>query len=151
MELHISRHWAASLTALAAAALLGACDRQDTTAARDRADTTVAQAEQKTERAAESAANSTREAAKDAKDATAAAADSAGDKVKDATITAAVKSKLAADPNLSALAIDVDTSAGRVALNGSAPDAAAKEKATTLASSVDGVVSVDNQLSVATR
>lgn len=149
MELNISRHWAASLTALAAAALLGACgDRQDTTAAVDRTDAQVAQAERKVENTAESAAAATQEAARDAKDATVAAADTAGDKVKDATITASVKSKLAADPSLSALAIDVDTSAGRVALHGSAPDAAAKEKATTLASSVDGVVSVDNQLAV---
>lgn len=70
------------------------------------------------------------------------------DKVKDAAITTAVNAKLAQDKSLSALRIDVDTVNGRVSLRGTAPDAAARERATTLASAVDGVVSVDNQLTV---
>ena len=72
--------------------------------------------------------------------------DKAGNKAKDVAITTSIKAELARDPTLSALKIDVDTAAGSVALLGSAPDAAAKERATTLARKVGGVVGVDNQL-----
>lgn len=74
--------------------------------------------------------------------------DTAAMKVKDATITTSVNAVLARDAALSALKINVDTSAGRVALRGTAPDAAARERATQLAQRVDGVVGVDNQLKV---
>jgi hypothetical protein len=70
------------------------------------------------------------------------------DKVKDAAITTAVNAKLAQDKSLSAMRIDVDTVDGKVSLRGVAPDASARERATTLASAVDGVKSVDNQLVV---
>jgi hyperosmotically inducible protein len=70
------------------------------------------------------------------------------DKVKDAAITTAVNAKLAQDKTLSAMRIDVDTVDGKVSLRGTAPDPKARERATTLASAVDGVVSVDNQLVV---
>jgi osmotically-inducible protein OsmY len=83
-----------------------------------------------------------------AKDATANAAAKMGDKIDDAVITTSVKTELAKDSNLSALAIDVDTAEGRVALKGTAPTTAAKEQATTLAQNVKGVVSVDNQLTI---
>lgn len=66
----------------------------------------------------------------------------------DAGITAAIKSNLAADSELSALKIDVDTSDGRVTLKGTAPTAAAAERAATMAKAVTGVTSVDNQLTV---
>jgi hyperosmotically inducible periplasmic protein len=70
------------------------------------------------------------------------------DKVKDAAITTAVNAKLAQDKTLSAMRIDVDTVDGKVSLRGTAPDPTARQRATTLASAVDGVVSVDNQLTV---
>lgn len=73
------------------------------------------------------------------------------DKTKDVTITTKVNAELARDPALSALSIDVDTVDGRVSLRGKAPDAAALERATTLARGVEGVVSVDNQLVVEPR
>ena len=76
------------------------------------------------------------------------AGSAAGDKVGDAVITTAVNAELAKDPNLSALKIDVDTVSGRVALKGTAPNPTARERATQLASSVKGVVGVDNQLTV---
>jgi hyperosmotically inducible protein len=59
-----------------------------------------------------------------------------------------VNAKLAQDKTLSAMRIDVDTVDGKVSLRGTAPDPSARERATTLASAVDGVVSVDNQLVV---
>jgi hyperosmotically inducible periplasmic protein len=56
-------------------------------------------------------------------------------KVDDATITAAVKTALAADPALSALRIDVTP-----------PDARARERAAVLAAAPAGVLRVDNRL-----
>jgi hyperosmotically inducible periplasmic protein len=66
----------------------------------------------------------------------------------DVTITTKITAALAADDKLKATKIDVDTSNGRVVLTGSAPDAGSKDRATTLARAVEGVVDVDNRLSV---
>jgi hyperosmotically inducible periplasmic protein len=77
-----------------------------------------------------------------------AAADKAGDKVADAVITTSVKAELAKDTMLSMLKINVDTDNGRVALRGTAPSNEARERATTLAGGVKGVLAVDNQLTV---
>ena len=62
--------------------------------------------------------------------------------------TTSINAELTKDASLSALKIDVDTSQGRVALRGTAPDAASRDRATVLAQRVDGVVSVENQLQV---
>lgn len=70
------------------------------------------------------------------------------DTAKDAAVTASINAGLARDPGLSALSINVDTTAGRVLLKGKAPDSAAVERATAIARSTEGVVSVDNQLTV---
>jgi hyperosmotically inducible periplasmic protein len=70
------------------------------------------------------------------------------DTAKDIATTAAIKTELARDPGLSALSINVDTMDGRVLLKGKAPDSAAAERATEIARRTDGVVSVDNQLTV---
>jgi hyperosmotically inducible periplasmic protein len=66
----------------------------------------------------------------------------------DAGLTAAVKSKLALDTAVSALAIDVDTRDGVVTLTGRVPTAAAKTKALSLARETSGVKSVTDQLKV---
>ena len=66
----------------------------------------------------------------------------------DVSITTAVSAAFLRDPDLSAPKIDVDTKNGSVTLNGPATTLAAKEKATTLAKAVKGVVSVDNKLVV---
>lgn len=84
-------------------------------------------------------------------DATAAAknaTDKIADKVSDVVISASVKAELAKDAELSALKISVDTENGRVALRGTAPSKAARERAMGLAAAVKGVVSVDNQLAL---
>lgn len=73
------------------------------------------------------------------------------DKTRDAAITAQVNARLTGDSDLSALGIDVDTSGGRVVLKGSAPNTAARERATMLARGVDGVVGVDNELRIEPR
>ncbi|MBK1616191.1 hypothetical protein CKO44_22305 [Rubrivivax gelatinosus] len=87
--------------------------------------------------------------ARDGALATERATERAADAVADARITTAVKAALATDPGLSALRIEVSTEAGVVRLEGPAPDAAARERATTLAAAPEGVQRVDNRLSLA--
>ncbi|HEX6017579.1 MAG TPA: BON domain-containing protein [Burkholderiaceae bacterium] len=72
----------------------------------------------------------------------------AANPVKDAAITSAVNARIAQDPRLGALHIDVQTVNGRVVLRGNAPDTDARERAQQLATAVQGVVGVDNQLVV---
>lgn len=68
--------------------------------------------------------------------------------VDDATITAQVKAALAADPDVSALKINVDTAQGAVKLKGEVKTLALRRKAEALAQGVKGVKKVDNQLIV---
>jgi len=67
---------------------------------------------------------------------------------RDAAVTAEIKGKLAADPVLSALAIDVDTHEGRVTLSGTAPSHEAIGRATLLALETGGVREVVSTLQV---
>ena len=69
-------------------------------------------------------------------------------KADDAVITASVGTEFAKDADLSAIRIDIDTKDGNVTLDGPAPTAAARDKATTLAKSIKGVTSVSNKLIV---
>ena len=66
----------------------------------------------------------------------------------DAAITASISAEFAKDADLSAFKINVDTKDGNVSLNGPAPTAAARDKATKLAKSIKGVASVSNNLTV---
>lgn len=68
--------------------------------------------------------------------------------VEDASITAAVKSKLLWSKHAQGLAANVDTESGKVTLVGTANSLAAKEMAGTLARNTHGVAAVDNQLVV---
>ena len=76
------------------------------------------------------------------------AANTAKGAIDDATITAQVNAGLAKDPDLSALKINVDTVNGKVTLNGPAPSTVARDRAETIAKSVTGVTSANNQLVV---
>ena len=111
---------------------LAACDRFDTG---------------NSERAG-SAANRTEQAARNAGDDTRRMGAAGADKVDDATITAKVNAALAADKDLSAVRIDVDTKNGVVTLTGPAPSAEASAQATKIAKNVKGVTSVENKLTV---
>lgn len=102
----------------------------------------------KTEQAAKDAGNTMKEASKDAQATGSQASTTLGEKIDDLTITATVSTGLAKDPDLSAIKINVDTKDGVVTLNGPAPSAAAKDKATDIAKQVKGVTSVNNQLVV---
>jgi len=101
-----------------------------------------------TERKADEAKDSIKQAGRDASQTMGKAADQVALASSDLAITAAVKTRLASDSELSALAINVDTSSGRVVLRGSAPDTASRNRATELARTVEGVSSVDNELNV---
>jgi osmotically-inducible protein OsmY len=85
---------------------------------------------------------------KDATEATKDAAANVGTAASDAMITTKINAALVADDQLKALKIDVDTKNGKVVLTGVAPDASSRDRATTMAKAVDGVVDVDNRLTV---
>ena len=72
----------------------------------------------------------------------------AGQNVDDATITAQVKSKLAAERLATLTRVDVDTERGTVYLNGNVDTAQTKTRAEQLASQVSGVRKVVNNLQV---
>jgi|GEM_PF-2493232 len=71
-----------------------------------------------------------------------------GTALDDGGISLKVKAALAADPALSAARIEVSTTRGIVRLDGPAPDGAARERATVLASAPQGVRGVDNRLTL---
>ena len=129
-------------TLVASLALVG-CNKAEQQGAGVPSGTTTPPVEQRSTTGTDASASVER-----AKNATADATAKMGDKIDDAMITTSVKTELAKDASLSALSINVDTTGGRVALKGSAPTAAAKAQATTLAQNVKGVVSVDNQLMI---
>ncbi|MBS1176596.1 MAG: hypothetical protein H6R06_1008 [Proteobacteria bacterium] len=122
-------------TALAAIAL-SACSPRDNQAVGQKVDEAVA--------STKSGANEVKRAANDAGATVATAA-------TDAMITTKINAALAADDQLKAIKIDVDTRDGHVVLSGTAPDAGSRERATSLARAVDGVVAVDNRLIVASK
>ena len=141
----ILRTSTATLSLLAAAAVLSACQRADDhKTVGQKVDAAVAQ----TERKAEELGADARKSGKEVSQAVNKATDAVVNTSADMAITAAIKGKLATDDKLSALSINVDTVGGRVVLRGSAPDAAAKSHATQLAKAVDGVSDVSNELSV---
>lgn len=71
-----------------------------------------------------------------------------GERVDDRTISTKVKSKLAADDEVSAMNIDVDVKDGVVTLSGVVKSAEARQKAHDLAHTVSGVRSVRNEIEV---
>ena len=145
-----------SLTLAAAAAMsLAACGRNDDRTAGQKLDSAIATTEAATDKAAAEIKKEGAEA-KAAIERSADKAEAAVDKsaakvaesTDDARITASVNAELVKDPSLSALKIDVDTNNGKVMLQGKAPNQAARDRATTLASNVKGVTSVENRLSI---
>jgi osmotically-inducible protein OsmY len=68
-----------------------------------------------------------------------------GEAIDNALITATVKARLAADPTVSALAIDVDTVDGVVSLTGVVNDEQARQRAIQLAQETEGVRRINAQ------
>lgn len=72
-----------------------------------------------------------------------------GPVLDDAAITARVKAKLIADPEINSFHIDVDTVDGRVALNGKVSSAEQRSEAEDLARGTQGVRQVVNLIQIA--
>ena len=72
----------------------------------------------------------------------------AQDALTDGALTAKIKSKMALDDTVKALAIDVDTNEGVVTLSGSVTSQAERAKAVQLAKETAGVTSVVDRLVV---
>ncbi len=134
------------ITVAAAGLMLSACGKTEdsSTTLGEKVDSTVQTVEQKADATVERAD----QALSQAGEAVDKATDSVAVGVSDAVITASVTAALAGDPDLRALDIDVNTTAGRVALRGKAPNEMARARATELVSKVEGVIGVDNQLDI---
>ncbi|MDR6766921.1 osmotically-inducible protein OsmY [Acidovorax delafieldii] len=149
-------HRIASILAVSALALgLAACGKTEEPTVGQRLDSAVektehaaADARVKAESAMQSAETKMEQGAANAEATAKDAANTAKGAIDDATITAQVNAGLAKDPDLSALKINVDTVNGKVTLNGPAPSTVARDRAETIAKSVTGVTSVNNQLVV---
>jgi hypothetical protein len=70
---------------------------------------------------------------------------SIGEVIDDSLITAKIKTSMAADPQVSALAIDVDTANGVVSLTGTVESEEARQRAVQLAQGTEGVKRVEAQ------
>ena len=79
-----------------------------------------------------------------------AAGQGIADATADARITAAIKTKLAADSGLTSFSISVNTTEGTVTLAGSVPTAEHIAKAISIAEEVDGVTKVISTLQIKT-
>lgn len=133
----LSRSSVAAVTLISTLALLTAgCDRtpdgDDRTAGETR-DGTIGEARTETNEAGNTLENKAGEAEQ---------------AIDDASVTASVKGKYLVDDTLKGLQISVDTNQGVVTLTGSVQNESAKALATQIAQGVEGVVRVDNQLTI---
>ena len=132
--------WASTAVALAATLSLAACNKPGQETVGQKVDGSIAEVK-----------SATKDLSAEASAAATKAADAVSGTAKDVAITAKVNAALAADDKLSAISINVDTTGGRVALNGTAPDAPTRDRAKMLAAAVEGVVAVDNRLTVGAK
>ena len=72
-----------------------------------------------------------------------------GEKIDDASITAQVKSALMAHRSTSAIHTKVETTDGVVTINGMAKNDAEKSLVSKLVNDINGVVSVNNNMTIA--
>jgi hyperosmotically inducible periplasmic protein len=155
-DTHGLRNYLGIVGALTLALAVTACNKADDgktagqklDSAIAKTEAAAADAKAKTESSMANAGNAMKDATGKAEESGKNTAAKAGDMADDAAITARLASNFAKDPDLSTIKIDVDTKGGAVTLTGSAPTAAAKEKATTIAKGMKGVSSVDNKLVV---
>ena len=132
--------------ALASVGALTACGKQadDGSTTGQRVDGAIANAKQ----AAQETRRDASQAVNDAQVSASRAADTTMRATTDMAITAKVNAALAVDDKLKATRINVNTRDGQVTLTGPAPDLQSRERAATLATAVDGVKQVNNQLVV---
>lgn len=148
--------WSAALVAAATFSLLAAlaCSPpSEQQAERARAQTRE-QVHKATEQTRE-AARDLGEGAKRAGEKLEAGAERVGREVqpyaRDAAITARVKARLTADPEINAFQIDVDTLDAKVTLSGKVPTERVRDEAEHLARTTEGVAGVTNRLEVGPR
>lgn len=135
-----------SLLAISAAAfMLAACDQSQPPTVGEKIDAGIA----RTQEAAIEAEKDMQAAGSEMKQEASQAGNAMADGAADMTITTKVKAALAADDQLSAVAISVETTNKVVTLTGPAPTQAAADRASAMAQAVDGVSEVKNQLTVA--
>jgi osmotically-inducible protein OsmY len=135
-----------SLLAISAAAfMLSACDQSQPPTVGDKIDAGI----ERTQEAATEAKKDMQAAGSEMKQDASKAGNAMADGAADMTITTKVKAALAADDQLSAFAISVDTTNKVVTLTGPAPTQDASDRANSMAQAVDGVSEVKNQLTVA--
>jgi osmotically-inducible protein OsmY len=156
--------WASASVAVLALGLVACSDRGNGSTAGEKVDAAIAKTQDAAGRAADKAQvlaeeardkvvasePAMRQGAANVKEAAREAGAAVVGTVDDLSITAAVSTDLAKDPELSAARIDVDTKQGAVKLQGPAPNAAAKARAGDIAKAVKGVSSVDNRIEVKT-
>ena len=122
-----------------AASLAAGCKQSDTQRAEDEAKKAGDEATAALQRAGQEVKQGSEQLAREAKPL-----------LDDATLTAKVKAKLAADPEVTAYTIDVDTSGAVVTLSGRVESADESAEAEKLARDTEGVQSVVNRLTVGT-
>ena len=138
MRQQATRMLAAVLALFTFTAALIACKQ---TPATERAEEQARQAGEDATKALEKAGQQVERSAQEA-------AQRAEPLVEDAAVTARVKAKLAADPEVAAYKIDVDTVNHVVTLNGSVDSAAESAEAEKLTRGTEGVTQVVNRLTV---
>jgi hyperosmotically inducible periplasmic protein len=139
-----------TLMSVAAALSFSACGQKDQTTGQ-KVDAVIAdtkEAAKDTQAAVKDAASSVEKSAEKAASATSDGAGKVVVALDDAAITTSIAASFAKDPDLSAIKIDIDTKNGSVTLQGPAPTDLARTRATSIAQSVKGVVSVNNMLTV---
>lgn len=136
--------WLLAVGVGAAIAMVAVVSMQDPRTLGTQIDDTVARFRNAGDEATKTVADSQNAAA----DASRNAIDGVGTAIDDAGITTKVKAALAVDPALSAARIEVHTDNGIVRLEGPAPDAAAKARASVLAAAPQGTRGVDNRLAL---
>lgn len=134
--------WLLALGVGAAIAAVAIVTMQDSRSLGTQVDDAVAKVKNVGDQAGQTVATSQNAAA----EASRTALDGVSTTIEDAGISTKVKAALAVDPALSASRIAVQTENGVVRLEGPAPDAAAKARASVLAAAPEGVRSVDNRL-----
>ncbi|WP_417659914.1 BON domain-containing protein [Pseudidiomarina sp.] len=125
------------ILAFLATVSLAACSQQEQDDTRDKAQSSLEQATEATKQAASDAADFTRDTA-----------ERTGDFLSDSAITARVKTALFEADQLSASAINVETIDGNVVLSGVVTTSEEADLAAQLASGVEGVKSVENDIEV---
>lgn len=138
---------ALALSSLAVLLALGACGDREVASTDPRNDSSTQVTGQATEISKdEKNDTSVMGASGQNKDATAST--TMGEKIDDAQIVTKIKTDFAADKDIGAMSIDVDSKDGMVTLSGTVPNSEAKVRADQIAKSTKDVKTVINQLEV---